>query len=134
IIKLIVEELNRDPQIKKANQKFYDRYYRWAARWQPHLDYLEFYEGVNLYVKRRSSRERLLTERQKITFLEETPELMDETARGQWLDFLCRQGLAYLRAHLRFLAETKWTIVRIDEESNQRIRLRFLRGRPGEKP
>ena len=134
IIKLIVEELNRDPQIKKANQKFYDRYYRWAARWQPHLDYLELYEGVNLYVKRRSSRESLLTERQKITFLEETPELMDETARGEWLDFLCRQGLAYLRAHLRFLAETKWTIVRIDEESNQRIRLRFLRGRPGEKP
>jgi len=134
IIKLIVEELNRDPQIKKANQKFYDRYYRWASRWQPHLDYLELYEGVNLYVKRRSSRERLLTERQKITFLEETPELMDETARGEWLDFLCRQGLAYLRAHLRFLAETKWTIVRIDEESNQRIRFRLLRGRPGEKP
>lgn len=107
VMELIIEELTKDTQIKQSNQKFYGRYFRWASRWQPHLNYLEIYDGINLYIKRRSSRARLLSPRSKITFIQETPEVMDETAQGKWLDFLCQQGLAYLRAHLRFLAETK---------------------------
>jgi len=129
--KFIVEEMQADERIKKSNKKFYDRYYRWAGRWQPHLDYLELYDGLNLYAKRRSSQENKLTLRSQITFVEETPEIMDETAHAGWLNFLCEQGITYLRAHLKYLAQTKFEISRIEEEIQGRIRIQFSRSRPG---
>lgn len=127
----IIREINAEARIKEANAKFYDRYDRWAVRWQPHLDYLEIEEGVNLYARRRSSRETRLTPRRRMTFVEETPEMMDETARGSWLEFLCAQGLAYVRAHLKYLAQVQHETVRIEEESGDRVHIQFVRGCPG---
>ncbi len=129
--KFIISEMAAEERIKESNRKFYDRYFRWASRWQPHLDYLELYKGVNLYAKRRSSQESKLTSRSQMTFVEETPELMDETAHGAWLDFLSEQGISYLRAHLKYLALAKYEIVRIDEEIQDRIQIQFSRSRPG---
>ena len=128
----IIAEMNADPRIKESNKKFSDRYFRWATRWQPHLAFLELYDGLNLFAKRRGSTESRLSPRSQVTYLEETPELMDETARGAWLDFLSTQGLAYLRAHLNYLAQAKFEVVRVEEEIQDRVRLQFLRGRPGE--
>jgi hypothetical protein len=95
------------------------------------MNYLELYDGVNLYIKRRSSSESKLSTRRKITFVEETPELMDETAHGNWLDFLCEQGLTYLRAHSKYLSQVKFETARIEEESQDRIHIWFSRSRPG---
>lgn len=127
----IINEMQADPKIKESNRKFYDRYNRWATRWQPHTDALELYDGLNLYAKRRSSTESRLTPRTQTTFVEETPELMDETARGAWLDFLSMQGLTYLRAHLKYLSQAKYEVVRVEEEIGERIRIQYLRSRPG---
>ncbi len=127
----IIAEMNADPGLKESNQKFYARYARWASRWQPHLDYLEIEDGLNLYAKRRASTENRLTARNRMTYAEETPELMDETAHGAWLDFLSTQGLTYLRAHIKYLSRAKFDVVRIEEEVADRIRIQFLRGRPG---
>jgi hypothetical protein len=131
LLEYIIKEINADEDFRLSNKKFYDRYYRWATRWQPHMDSLEIHQGVNLYSKRRSSREQRLSERTRMTFVEETPELMDETAQGQWLDFLCTQGLTYLRAHAQYLAQTEFEIVRIEEELQDRVRIQFIRSRPG---
>ncbi|MBS3819883.1 hypothetical protein KGY73_10330, partial [bacterium] len=128
----IIKELNSREKIKTSNQKFYTRYFRWAARWQPHLARLELYKGVNLYAKRKSSRARRLSSRRKMTYVEETPELMDETAQGTWLDFLCEQGVAYLRAHLKYLSQSRFETARIEEERQDRIHIQFIRRRPGE--
>ena len=127
----IISEMNADPALKESNRKFYDRYERWASRWQPHLNYLEMDAGLNLYAKRRSSTELRLTPKSRMTYAEETPELMDETAQGAWLDFLSTQGLAYVRAHMKYLARAKFDVVRIEEEIQDRVRIQFLRGRPG---
>jgi len=127
----IIHEMTSEPDILSSNQKFYDRYFRWAARWQPHMNYLERDDGLNLYAKRRSSRASRLNARRSLTFVEETPELMDETARGPWLDFLVRQGLTYLWAHVKYLYQTEFTIVRIEEEINNQISIQFVRSRPG---
>ncbi|MHB8053841.1 MAG: hypothetical protein ACYDH3_01105, partial [Candidatus Aminicenantales bacterium] len=102
-----------------------------AARWQPHLDYLAIDRGVNVFSARRSPTESRLTVRNRMTYAEETPELMDETAHGAWLDFLSTQGLSYLRAHMKYLSRAKFDAVRIEEEVQDRIRIQFLRGRPG---
>jgi len=109
------------------------RFYTEPYRWQPHMNYLEIYDGVNLYIKRRSSRESRLTPRRRTTFVEETPELMDETAHGSWLEFLTDQGLAYLQAHINYLANSTHAIVRIEEESQDRIHIQFMRRRPGDR-
>jgi len=128
---IIIRDMTSDPNIKDSNKKFYDRYFRWAARWQPHMNYLERDEGVNLYAKRRSSRASRLSNRRRLTFVEETPELMDETARGPWLDFLVTQGLTYLFAHVDYLSQVNYEIVRIEEESQGRVSIQFVRDRPG---
>jgi hypothetical protein len=128
----IIKEFTAKRHIQKSNKKFYDRYYRWAARWQPHMNYLEIYDGVNLYAKRRSSRESRLSQRRRITLVEETPELMDETAHGSWLEFLSDMGLTYLLAHVKYLTQAQHEIARIEEESQDRIHIQFVRRRPGE--
>lgn len=128
--KFIIEEMKNLPGFSRSSQKFYERYHRWATRWAPHAAELELYDGVNLYAKRRSSRETKLTPRSQITYIEETPELMDETAQGDWLGLLSEQGLAYLRAHLKFLSSRESDICRIDEEIQERVRLQWLRRRP----
>jgi len=127
----ITEEISANEKISSSNNKFYDRYYRWASRWQPHMDYLELHEDLNLYAERRSSSESKLSARRQITFVEETPELMDETAHGSWLDFLCEQGLTYIRAHTKYLLKAQFERVRLEEESRNRIHIQFIRGRPG---
>ncbi len=127
----IIRELQADGRIAESNRKFYDRYERWAGRWAPHIHPLELYGGVNIFAKRRSSSESRLSPRTQITYVVETPELMDETATGEWLDFLCDQGLAYLRAHVRYLTRAEFPVVRLEEEGRDRVRVTFLRGRPG---
>jgi hypothetical protein len=127
----IVGGMQEQGDIHASNRRFYDRYERWAARWHPHMNYLERYGGVNLYAQRRSGRDSRLSDRRRMTYVEETPELMDETARGEWLDFLCRQGLTYVRAHAEYLANASFTRVRIEEESRGRIHISFARKRPG---
>lgn len=127
----IIRDMTSDPIIKDSNNKFYDRYYRWAERWDPHMNYLERDSGLNLYAKRRSSRESRLSNRRRITFVEETPELMDETAQGPWLDFLVTQGLTYLFAHVDYLSQANFQIVRIEEEIQGRVSIQFVRDRPG---
>jgi hypothetical protein len=131
LMKLVAEELQSDARFAASNRKFYDRYERWAGRWAPHMNALEIAGGVNIYAKRKGPTENRLTARAQITFAEETPEVMDETATGAWLEFLCEQGLAYLRAHVKYLGRTGYDVVRIEEEGRMRVRLTFVRGRPG---
>lgn len=128
--KLVAEELQADARFAASNRRFYDRYERWAGRWAPHMNALEISDGVNIFAKRRGPTENRLTARAQMTFAEETPEVMDETATGAWLEFLCEQGLAYLRAHVKYLGRTDCEVVRIEEEGRTRTRLTFVRGRP----
>ncbi len=131
LMKLIVAELNADPAIAASNRAFYGRYERWAARWAPHMNALEITDGVNIFAKRKGPVENRMTPRSQTTFSEQTPEVMDETATGDWLAFLCDQGLAYLRAHVKYLGQAAYPVVRIEEEVRNRTRLTLVRGRPG---
>jgi hypothetical protein len=127
----IIRELGADEKIRESNRKFYDRYRRWASRWAPHMDALEVYDGVNIFAKRRASAENKMSLRTQTTFVEQIPEVMDETATGSWLNFVCDQGLAYLRAHVNYLSQVRFDIVRLEEESQDRVRISFVRSRPG---
>lgn len=129
--KILIEEMNSSPEILSSNEKFYARYERWARRWSPFVSPLEIYDGLNIFARRQASSENRLNQRSQMTLVEETPEVMDETATGTWLDFLCRQGLTYLKAHARYLASLSFDIDLIEEEVQNRIRIEFQRRRPG---
>jgi len=131
---VIVSEMQSRADLRESNQKFYDRYYRWATRWQPHLDPLELHGGLDLYAKRRSSQESKPDTRTRVTFVEETPELMDETAQDGWLNFLTEQGLTYLTAHIKYLDRAAYDQLRLEEEVADRVRIQFFRNRPGNTP
>ncbi len=129
--KILIEEMNSTPEIRDSNQKFYSRYERWASRWSPFVSPLEIYDGLNIFARRQSSTENRLNQRSQMTLVEQTPEVMDETATGSWLEFLCRQGLAYLRAHAIYLAGLVFETSVLEEEIQNRIRIEFHRKRPG---
>ncbi|MGC8892743.1 MAG: M14 family metallopeptidase [Candidatus Saccharicenans sp.] len=129
--KILIQEMNSDPKIRESNSRFYARYDRWARRWSPFISPLEINDGLNIYSKRQSSTENRLTAKTERTYIEETPEVMDETAVGHWLEFICEQGLAYLRAHLKYLNQVQFETAVIEEEVNNRIRIEFYRRRPG---
>jgi len=129
--KILIQEMNADQRIKESNRRFYHRYERWAKRWSPFVSPLEIYDGLNIFSKRQSSTENRLTPRTQTTLVEETPEVMDETAVGNWLGFLCEQGLIYLRAHAKYLYQVSYETAIIEEEINNRIRVEFCRSRPG---
>ncbi len=131
LMKLIAAELGADPAMAASNRTLYGRYDRWAARWAPHMNALETTDGLAIFAKRRGPTENRMTPRTQTTFADETPELMDETATGDWLGFLCAQGLAYLRAHVKYLVQADYPVVRIEEEVRGRARLTLVRGRPG---
>jgi hypothetical protein len=126
----ITRDMSADERFLETNRRLTDRYRRWAERWQPHIGYLELYDGWNLYAERRSSQENRMTFRSRITFVEQTPEVMDETAVGPWLNAICEQGLIYLRAHVRYLSQARYASARIEEEVRDRIRISFHRSRP----
>ncbi len=129
--RILIEEMNSSPEVRDSNRKFYARYDRWARRWSPFVSPLEIYDGLNIFARRQSSSENRLNQRSQMTLVEQTPEVMDETATGPWLDFLCRQGLTYLRAHARYLAGLVFDTDLIEEEVQNRIRIEFHRRRPG---
>lgn len=129
--KILIEEMNASPEIKESNSRFYSRYDRWYRRWSPFVAPLEIYDGLNIFARRQSSSENRLNQRSQMTLVEQTPEVMDETAVGPWLEFLCRQGLTYLRAHARYLSGLTFERDVIEEEVQNRIRIEFHRRRPG---
>jgi len=130
IMDYIAEEVNQGPQIKEVNKRLYQRYQRWAVRWQPHLFSLEIYKETPIYSSRRSSTITKPSFRTDTTVISGGTEAMDETAQGDWLLKQINMGLGFLRAHIRFLYESEFSIHRWEEESGDRVVLTIFRPRP----
>jgi hypothetical protein len=130
IVKIISGKMKADKEVFAANRRIYDRYWRWAERWQPHIHYLELYDGTNIYKKRRGTTASRMSPRRKITVLEAIPEAMDETARDEWLQLSIRQGTLFVTAFMDLAIESKKPIERIEEEIGDVVHLQIIRHRP----
>jgi hypothetical protein len=122
------------PAIAAFDQDFYGRYRRWAVRWQPHIHYLDPVGETSLFHTRRSGTATRPGPRLQTTFAEGTPEVMDETERGEFLAFLSEQGLAYIRAHLDYLAASQPALVPIEEDKSNYTFFQLFRRRPPQAP
>jgi hypothetical protein len=65
-----------------------------------------------------------------ITVFSSITEAMDETAQGEWMDLVTRMGFGFLMASVRFLDEAEYTLYRLEEERQEKIRLSLTRPRP----
>lgn len=130
LLEYINRELNEIPDIL-INQNQYKRYVRWAERWQPHIHFLEMHGETNLYFERRSPRASKPSARRDITLWEAVTEAMDETAQNGWLNFVCLQGLSFVKAHLDFLKDSEILFHREEEEERSgKISITITRIRP----
>ncbi|NIM14288.1 MAG: hypothetical protein GTO45_19815 [Candidatus Aminicenantes bacterium] len=130
IVEIISEKMQGDKEVFAVNQRIYDRYRRWAERWQPHIHYLELYDGTNIYKKRRRSTAARMSRRREITVLEAIPEAMDETARDEWLRLSIRQGTLFVTAFMDLAMESQKPIERIEDEVEDIVHLQIIRHRP----
>jgi len=92
------------PDIKAMNERFYDRYIKYGKQ-DPDTYREYFYEGVQLEarLKGRKISESGITG-SNITYYSITTESADETAYGDWLQLVCKAGLANSTALLNYLA------------------------------
>ena len=126
----IAEEVSRDPEVRDTNARIYDRYYRWAIRWQPHVYRLEIQNGTAIYASRRSGNVTKPTGRPRTLAFSGGTEAMDETAQGPWLDLVTRMGFGYLMASVNFLDEAEYDLYRLEEQRQGRVHLAVIRPRP----
>ena len=126
----IAQEISKDPEVRSTNLRLYDRYRRWAIRWQPHLYNLEIHEDTAIYFSRRSSSAPRVGSRGNITVFSGMTEAMDETAQGPWLDLVSRQGFGFLMASVRFIDEAEVSLYRLEEERQSKVSLSLTRPRP----
>jgi len=130
IVEIITQKMKDDEEIFAVNRRIYDRYHRWAERWQPQIHYLELYNGTNIYKKRRRTTARKHTLQRDITVLEAIPEAMDETALNGWLKLAIRQGTLFVTSFFDLAIEAEQPVERIEEEIENVIHLQLLRHRP----
>ncbi len=126
----IAEEVSKDPDVRETNLLIYDRYKRWAIRWQPHLYNLEIHKDTAIYSSRRGGSAPRVGPTGNITVFSSFTEAMDETAQGEWMDLVTRMGFGFLMASVRFLDEAEYTLYRLEEEQQQKIKLSLTRPRP----
>ena len=126
----IADEVSRDPDSLETNTRIYDRYERWAIRWQPHVYRLEIHDDTAIYSSRRGGTVRRPGTTPVTTIFSGGTEAMDETAQGPWLDLVTRMGFGYLMASVKFLDEAEYSLFRLEEERGGRTRFVVSRPRP----
>ncbi len=118
--------------MRETNLRIYDRYRRWAIRWQPHLYNLEVYRDTAIYHSRRSGGVSFAAPGSMVrtTVFSAGTEAMDETAQGPWLDMVSRMGFGFLMASVRFLDEAEYSLYRMEGQTGVGTRIATTRPRP----
>ena len=63
-------------------------------------------------------------------YAEAVPEAMDETAQGQWLGFVSKQGMRFVEASIKTLYNAGFSVTRLEEEKGGRVYITLHRPRP----
>jgi hypothetical protein len=130
IIDTIVAAVRAQPDVDAMNQRLYKRYVKYGR--QDVENYREYFHNgiqVEARLKPRKVTGSGVTN-PKITYFSATTETADETARGDWMELVCRAGLAHTSAVLGYLSEGVNRVERDAKEYRQGISRRIFRKRP----
>jgi hypothetical protein len=142
----VVQEINRNPEVRAMNLRHQERYRRWAFVFAPHLFNQEIYKDTTIYFSDPETGEPSGTRRAtmgggagrttmnawpQVTYFTGMTEAPDETAQGAWLDLVTKPGFGYLMASVKYLQEGHYKVERIDEEGQRdSVSLTMFRARP----
>lgn len=127
VLDFVTKYLSSDRKINDFNKRLYDRYTRWARRWNPHAFKMVYKNNYNVYWK--SGRSISFKVSPDSTFASEVPEYMDETARGKLLKYLMHCGDQYIKAHVKYLLTHRQKPFYVFQEGRTEIKLNKLRKR-----
>lgn len=127
VLDFVTKYLSSDRKINGFNKRLYERYTRWARRWNPHAFKMVYKNDYNVYWK--SGRRISFKVSADATFASEVPEYMDETARGKFLKYLMHCGNQYIKAHVMYLLSHRQKPFYIFQEGRTEIKLDKLRKR-----
>lgn len=124
----VIASVNSQPEVSAMNERLYRRYVKYGR--QDGENYREyFYDGIQLEARLRGRKvEGKESTSPKITYFSATTEAADETARQDWMELVCKAGLAHTTAMLEYLANGE---NRIQEKAKEYedgiVRSRFRR-------
>ena len=130
----IADAINSEPDVKAMNERMYARRRRYGS-FDPEVYKENLYRGVMMPAALRGTRKNpagrgFMTRYPEITVFEGSTEAPDETASGPWMELVCKAGLAFDLAHLRFLYDSKYEVKRSERELKDCIALSVRRERP----
>jgi len=139
----IVQEINRDADVKAMNLRHQARYRKWAYGFQPYLFNQEIYKDTTIYYgdpetgepggsrRARDGGGRSMGAWPQVTYFNGMTEAPDETAQGQWLDLVTKPGFSFLMANIKYLRDGRYQVLRIEEEGQRdAVSLTMFRPRP----
>ena len=114
----IIDFINAVPEVQSLNERSYDRYHRWAVRWDPDHFKLDITNGVLAYTQIKGSKggaeggNDFMHRNPRITIYRGGTEAPDETAHGDWLKLVATAGLQFDKANLQYLVDGKHVVER----------------------
>jgi len=130
ILDTIITAVRAQPDVDAMNQRLYKRYIKYGR--QDMENYREyFHNGIQVEARLKP---RKVTGSDvtgpKITYFSATTEAADETARGDWMELVCKAGLAHTSAALGYLSGGVNRIDRDAKEYQHGVSRRIFRKRP----
>lgn len=114
------------PEVEKMNKRIYSRYIKYGKQdIETYREY--FHQGVQMEARLKSSK---VPKSGMTTYYSLTTESADETAYGDWLNLVCKAGLANSRALLDYLANGKNRIVHQHKEYSGLVSRSVFRKKP----
>ncbi|MBT8489259.1 MAG: hypothetical protein KJO65_10595 [Gemmatimonadetes bacterium] len=128
----ITRGINSNPDVFEFNQRAYDRYRRYGARWDPDVFNLPMTDSVLIEMPLKGSSGDGGGYNPRVTIWSGTTEAPDETAYGPYMELMGKAGLSWDQAITDYLYDGDHEVERSGSLFFGGVTLRMTRPRPPE--
>lgn len=129
----ITRGINSNRDVFELNQRAYDRYRRYGARFDPDVYNLPMTDSVMIEMPLKGSSGEGGGYNPRVTIWSGTTEAPDETAYGPWMELMGKAGLSWDQAITSYLYDGDHEMERSGSRFFDGVSLRMNRPRPPEK-
>ncbi|MFN8061410.1 MAG: M14 family zinc carboxypeptidase [Vicinamibacterales bacterium] len=131
----ITKNINAVPELKAFNERAYARYRRYGFALDPENFKMDLTNGVMVYTAIKGAKadpraEDFMARQPNVTTWSGSTEAPDETAHGEWLQFVANAGLQFDTAVLDWLLAQPYKVERREEPWSGGMTLAVGRARP----
>ena len=128
----ITRGINSNPDVFDLNQRAYDRYRRYGARFDPDVFNLPMTDSVLIEMPLKGYSGQGGGYDPEVTIWSGTTEAPDETAYGPWMELMGKAGLSWDQAITDYLYDGDHKVERSGSTFFDGVTLRMSRPRPPE--